>query len=36
MKDNKSNLMMYVVEVFEKKYNPLIAQEDEEALNLCE
>lgn len=25
MKDNKTTLMMYVVEIFEKKYNPLIS-----------
>ncbi|KAL4467047.1 hypothetical protein ABPG74_010644 [Tetrahymena malaccensis] len=36
MKDNKTTLMMYVIDIFEKKYNPLISQEDEEALNLCE
>ncbi|EAR97051.2 formin-like 2 domain protein (macronuclear) [Tetrahymena thermophila SB210] len=36
MKDNKTTLMMYVIDIFEKKYNPLISLEDEEALNLCE
>ncbi|KAL4510234.1 hypothetical protein ABPG72_010427 [Tetrahymena utriculariae] len=36
MKDNKTTLMMYVIDIFEKKYNPLISLEDEQALNLCE
>lgn len=36
MKDNKVTLMMYVVEIFEKKYSPLITDEEEEALTLLE
>lgn len=36
MKDNKTTLMMYVIEIIEKKYPELISQKDEEVVTFME